>query len=1278
MHLYNLSIKHRMILSFLLIIILFTGFAMTCIYQMNVLNGLTETLYTHPLQVSNAALEAKAGGLAMHRSTKDISTATTQADIALGIEKVRHNEQRVYQELALIKQFILGQEGKQLIEETIEFFGGWRPIRLEIQHFVLQGDTESASRITREKGADYVIRLEKRMEELARYARNKADGFMAEAKKVQQQVHRDILASIVLFIVLALLISFFLSSSILTAITELQKTMERIARTGDLEKTRPRGNNEISELARHFNILIQKLQEQLWLQTEENALNQTLSGDLGFDAILEKGCRHLCRSLNACAGAVYTFDREENLCRLSHYFALPGGSQFAESFFPGQGIVGQVAEEKKEILVTYPEETEVLVNAGALNQAPRTLMALPMMHKNTLYGVFEIASFESVNSIQQQYLRSSARVMAVLLFAAGENEQVKRLLSDARKANKQLTAQTEQLRAQAEQLKALNTEFQQQSTELNQQNIELEYRRQQVEEANRLKSQFLSNMSHELRTPLNSVNTLSRVLISQAGERLSPEENSYLEIIERNGKHLLSLINDILDLSKIEAGKMDLHFTRFALAAAIDSVVESLIPLAREKGIALEIKLPESLPLIESDEAKVHQILENIIANAVKYTEKGKVCVSVLQHQNHFNIKVEDTGIGISTKDISSIFEEFRQADGTTTRKFEGTGLGLSIAYKAARLLGGDVKVSSVIGQGSVFTVQIPVSCGSTVSASPPVVAEQALPDFSPDRQGDAILIVDDDPEMRGLLAHAFQEEGYPTLTAATGREALKLAGTRQPMAITLDVIMPDMDGWEVLARLKENPETAPIPVVIISVTDDRDTGSALGAVGYITKPVDHQNLIREIKKIHNTLPAIVMLVDDNETDRNQAALCISKAGMRVMAANSGRQCLEMLETDKPDVMVLDLVMPGMDGFELLKTVRGNPETADLPVLILTAKDLTPGEKAVLEVNVSTILIKDHQCPKRLRKDIKTILNRIHTAPKSPRNRPDGSKRILLVEDNDAAVIQVKTALESGGIPVDVVSDGQQALDYLDHAMPRGIILDLMMPGKDGFQVVEVLRSTPGTREIPVLILTAKDLTPDERRRLLKNNVHKLIQKGDVNQADLLEKVKQMLSDDIEENKAEKASCPLPPPGSLSRISPDNVREKARETKRANGPVVLIVEDNPDNMITLKAVLPDGLDIREAVDGKQGLEKALHLLPDLILLDIALPKMDGMEVAAALRENDNTKDIPIIALTAQAMKGDRERILEAGCDDYISKPIHPEALRKKVSFWLSPAQEEKI
>ena len=440
-------------------------------------------------------------------------------------------------------------------------------------------------------------------------------------------------------------------------------------------------------------------------------------------------------------------------------------------------------------------------------------------------------------------------------------------------------------------------------------------------------------MSHELRTPLNSVNALSRVLISQAGERLSLEENGYLEIIERNGKHLLSLINDILDLSKIEAGKMDLHLTQFALTETIDSVVENLLPLAREKGIALETKLPESLPLIQSDEAKVHQILENIIANAVKYTEKGGVCISGLQHRNHFDIKVEDTGIGISTKDLSTVFEEFRQADGTTTRKFEGTGLGLSIAYKAAQLLGGDVKVSSVTGQGSVFTVQIPISCDSAVPESPSVAAEPGLTIPPPDRQSDTILIVDDDPEMCGLLAHALQEAGYPTLTAATGREALELAETRHPLAITLDVIMPDMDGWEVLVRLKENPDTAPIPVVIISVTDEIDTGSALGAVGYITKPVDYQKLIRKIKKIHNILPATVMLVDDNEIDRNQAALCISQAGMRVMAADSGRQCLEMLEANRPDVMVLDLVMPGMDGLEAAQHISQLDEP---PAIIFT------------------------------------------------------------------------------------------------------------------------------------------------------------------------------------------------------------------------------------------------------------------------------------------------------------------------------------------------------
>lgn len=456
----RLSLKNRMVVSFSLIIILFVALSVSTIHQIEVLNQLTVTLYTHPLQVSNAALEAKAGVLAMHRAMKDVSTATSQADIALAIEEVREKEALVYKELTLIKQYILGTAGKQLIENTISLFDGWRPIRLEVQDFVLKGDTASANLITRNKGADYVAQLEKRMEELTRYARNKADGFMQDARETQRQVYIQMLTVIIFFMCLAITIGYLLSSSILGAIETFRKTIAQITRTGNLEQTTVRGNNEIASLASHFNRLIQRLEEQFWLQRMENELIHALSGDLGFEALLEKGCTHLCQSLKNCSGAIYTYDELSIQCRLSYYYAIPEGGQFAEIFDLGEGLVGQAAKDKKEILLTRPAPEDASVKSGRQNQTPMDIMAIPMMYENHLFGVCEIAFFEPANTPKQKYVLSAIRSLSVLLYAAQQNEQVTRLFGTAQKAN--------------EQLQALNTEIQHQSRELNQKNVELE------------------------------------------------------------------------------------------------------------------------------------------------------------------------------------------------------------------------------------------------------------------------------------------------------------------------------------------------------------------------------------------------------------------------------------------------------------------------------------------------------------------------------------------------------------------------------------------------------------------------------------------------------------------------------------------------------------------------------------------------------------------------------------------------------------------------------------
>jgi len=831
-------------------------------------------------------------------------------------------------------------------------------------------------------------------------------------------------------------------------------------------------------------------------------------------------------------------------------------------------------------------------------------------------------------------------------------------ISDRKKAEKEILEINQELQAQAEELQSQTEELQQQSEELQEQNVELEAQREQVEEANRLKSEFLSNMSHELRTPLNSVMALSRVLLVQAKDKLSEEELNYLEIIQRNGQNLLSLINDILDLSKIEAGKMDVTPKLFSIASTIETIVERLDPVAEEKGIAMNQEIADNLPQVESDEARVHQIVQNLIGNALKFTDQGSVTVSARSDAEKIYIRVADTGIGISAKDLSQIFQEFRQVDGTSARPYEGTGLGLAIAHKAAKMLGGDLTVQSALGKGSTFTLILPVKWSGLIPASGPLAVTKPW-QITPAQK--TVLVVDDDPEVLTMISGYLSLEGYNILTATSGEKALRLAREHRPFAITLDVIMPEMDGWEVLQHLKENPGTKNIPVIIVSVSDDKETGFALGAVGYVTKPVNRDLLVGEINRIDGPTPHTIMVVDDNEIERKEMAGIIEEEGMKALVAEDGKRCMDMIQASLPDVLVLDLIMPDMDGFEVLDRVRSDPGTKNLPVIVVTAKDLTTEDRERLSGNVSSVLAKGDTTSKTLLEELKKLLSEIERPQEYLQaEKVESGNRILLVEDNEAAVIQVKSILESEGYSVDVARGGQEALEYVEKTIPDGIILDLMMPQVDGFEVLNKLRSRKATAMIPVLVLTAKDLTPEDLNKLTANNIQQLIQKGGVDREGLLFRTRLMLGVGFETGNLK-----------LETEKPERATRNPQLAKMVEKtPTLLVVEDNPDNMTTIKAILKDNYNILEATDGEEGLKMALSELPDLVLLDMSLPKMDGFEVVGKLKGGKDTMHIPVIALTARAMKGDRERTIDAGCDDYVSKPVDPEKLIWKIGEWV--------
>ena len=1082
-------------------------------------------------------------------------------------------------------------------------------------------------------------------------------GFVA--KQDQEEVYAPIRELVRNFIIIwtvssvaVLIISTLIARSIAAPVREMAHVAQRL-QAGELHiRNRLQRPDELGLLADSFNRMADTITFEMGVRQGMAELSEVMMAAEDIAAFARQVAEKMADLTGSELAVFYLRNKQSG----SFVPAATRGitPDLAASFAaePGEGELGVALAAKGIVRVSdIPADTRFVFKTFTGTLVPREIITIPVVVKDEVRAVISLACLRDYGQLHLEIINRVWQGINIAFANLLANEATRKLAASLDTSNSELRAQ--------------KLELIQQADELQEHNIELEFQRRQVEEANRLKGEFLSNMSHELRTPLNSIMALSRVLIMQAGGKLSPEEANYLEVIERNGRQLLSLINDILDLSKIEAGKMEINPTLFSIRTTLETIVENIEVLARKKGIEIRQNIPPDLPLMESDEARVHQILQNILANAVKFTGTGHVTVTAARADNEILITIADTGIGISAEDLPHIFDEFRQADGTASRHFEGTGLGLTIARKAALLLGGEIRVQSQPAQGSVFTVVLPVRWPNTGGVHPeerPAASALSAPAPAP-AGGRKVLIVDDDPATAEVIADYLAGAGYMPLTAASGREALRLARDHQPYAITLDLIMPEMDGWEVLQQLKAEPATARIPVIIMSVSEDRQTGFALGAAGYLVKPVDSRTLLDEIRRSGGRQVQTIMVVDDNEIDRRELAALIEEHHMQAIAVDSGARCLELLTATRPDLLILDLMMPEMDGFKLLERLRTSPATMDLPVLVVTAKDLTAADRERLRGNVAAILEKGRTTSRELLGRIATMLADIDRFPgQLAAAGPEAGRRILLVEDNEVAILQVKKVLEGAGYEVATARGGQEALDYLGRTVPDGIILDLMMPEIDGFAVMERIRATPATEKVPILVLTAKDLSREDLQRIKFNNIKQLIQKGDVDVQGLLAKTRAMLG--------LGAVTPAAPDKQVPAVAaaPDSAMEK-QDKNRAGSPLVLVVEDNADNMFTLKAMLAGRYRLLEARDGVEGLALAQSGHPDLVLLDMSLPEMDGYTVARRLRAEQPSRHIPIIALTAHAMKGDREKALAAGCNDYMTKPINPQQLITLIEKW---------
>ncbi len=974
MKLTNLKISKQLniyLIAIFLVVIVLTA---SSFFSMDVLWNNTADLYNHPLTVRRAVGDIKVDVLLIHRDMRQLTFEQSEQEITRLISNIDTYEANIERHLDILYSRYLGPQSD--IDETVNALNQWKTIRTETIRLLRAGQVEEAENRVKASGvggmqADNIL---DNLTQISDFASTKGDDLFETAQNQRNRIIGQMIFLCLGILAILIVVIHYLRKGLLPPLAALTAATEAINR-GKLDiRIQNDSPNELGELSRAFNDMSETIQNEM--EYRENTI--AISSVMFKHTTLRPYCQELLNNLievtSSQIGAIYFLNEVNDQfdCYESVGAKVNTLCSFSSSAKEGEfGIA--LATKKVHYLKDIPSDIQVVFSTVIGEYKVKEIITIPIINGADVISVISLASIKGYSTNAIRFIDGVVNEITASLNAVLSSQRILEFSKKLQTNNTELEQQAKELEMQA--------------NELTEQNAKLEMQKKQLDEASRLKTSFLSNMSHELRTPLNSVIALSAVLGRRLVNKIPEEEWSYLEIIERNGKNLLTLINDILDISRIEAGHEEVEIKRFNVDYVISDMVAMLQPQAQQQEIEMIYTSEDAEILINSDYNKFRHILQNLIANAIKFTEKGTVEIIATQHENSIEIAVNDTGIGIPEEHLPHIFDEFRQVDGSTSRKFGGNGLGLAISKKYAHLLGGIITVNSILGSGSQFKLTLP-----------------------------------------------------------------------------------------------------------LHYCDD--------------------NFITE-------------------------------------------------------------------------------------------------ETNIIDKGANTILSEDQ-------------------------NSNDLSeKTILLVEDNESSIIQIKDLIEAIGCNVQVAHDASEAFGIIEHGIPDAMILDLMMPDVDGFQVLKILRNAEPTAHIPVLILTAKHITKEELSFLKRNNVHQLIQKGEIKRQELKQAIVSMLS--LDKNHVEKL---------LKK--PQIIEGK---------PVVLVVEDNPDNMTTVKALLKDNHIVIEAVNAHEGIEKTKKYLPDLILMDIALPDLNGIEAFRKIRRMPQSQHIPVIALTASVMQNDRETILSHGFDAFIGKPI---------------------
>jgi HAMP domain-containing protein/signal transduction histidine kinase/DNA-binding response OmpR family regulator len=935
--------------------------------------------------------------------------------------------------------------------------------------------------------------------------------------------------------------------------------------------------DNINEMIRNLKDTTIKNNEQDWLKTNLAKFTRMLQGQKDMLTVGKLILSELAPVVSAQHGVFYVIElpkedsvedeKNDPYLKLLASYAFRSRKNVGNRFSLGEGLVGQAALEKERILLTRVPSEYVQIGSGLGEAPPANIIVLPVLFEGQVKAVLELSSFEQFSPTHQAFLDQLVESIGIVLNTIEANTRTEDLLKQSQSLAKELQSRQEELQQTNQQLEEKAKLLVEQNAEVERKNIEVEQARQDIEEkaeqlalSSRYKSEFTTNMSHELRTPLNSLLILAQQMALNTEGNLTLKQVEFCQTIQASGNDLLNLINDILDLSKIESGTVTVDISDLRFRELNDYVERTFRHVAEAKGLEFSVQLDPELPRgIFTDSQRLQQVIRNLLANAFKFTEKGSVTLNTAVVREGWSrdretlnnartvvaFSVCDTGIGIPPEKQQIIFEAFQQADGSTSRKYGGTGLGLAISREIARLLGGEIRLASAVGQGSTFTLYLPqnylpvrttrrelepmspVHPSPTDSADAVLVHNETLaPSINDDRgeiePGDRVmLIVEDDPHYAQFLLDLAHQKGFKGVISARGITALVLAQEIKPDAITLDLHLPDGDGWRVMDRLKVDLATRHIPVQIISVDDNPHPVLSRGALGFVKKTQDKEPLdqaLDELKSFVERPMKNLLLVEDDEVQRNSITDLIGNGDVHTIVATTGQEALAALEGTCIDCVVLDLGLPDTSGLELLEQIKRDPKCRRIPIIVYTAQDLPPEVEARVRQLAEKVLIKDPRSPERLLDETALLLHRNATK------------------------------------------------------------------------------------------------LPDRQRRILEDLHHGVLE----------------------------------------------------------GKKVLLVDDDIRNIFALTSVLERfKMTVLSAENGKEAIEKLAHNNDvDVVLMDIMLPMMDGYETIRAIREIDDFAELPIIAVTAKAMKGDREKCIAAGASDYISKPVDTDQLRSILRVWL--------